>query len=118
MPTIEGVGGSARELLQQQSVKAYMMPVRKVGARGTELSYMLASCLEYYVNLDKNYKLNLSPDYITLSIETMSIHASHRAAGAPHLFSPLSGSKLPFLPSSHCRNRAVSLQPWSACKVL
>jgi hypothetical protein len=70
MPTIEGVGGSARELLQQQNVKSYMMPVRKVGARGTELSYMLATCLEYYVNLDKNYKLNLSPDYITLSIET------------------------------------------------
>lgn len=69
MPTIEGIGGTARELLQQQSVKAYMMPVRKIGARGTELSYMLASCMEYYINLDKNYKMNLSPDYISLSIE-------------------------------------------------
>lgn len=69
MPTIEGVGGTARELLQQQSVKAYMMPVRKIGARGTELSYLLASCLEYYINLDKNYKMNLSPDYISLNIE-------------------------------------------------
>lgn len=69
MPTIEGIGGTARELLQQQSVKAYMMPVRKIGARGTELSYMLASCLEYYINLDKNYKVNLSPDYISLNIE-------------------------------------------------
>ncbi len=69
MPTIEGVGGTARELLQQQSVKPYMMPVRKMGNRSSEMSYMLASCLEYYTNLDKNYKMNLSPDYISLHIE-------------------------------------------------
>lgn len=69
MPIVEGVGGTARDMLQQQSVKPYMMPVRKVGAKGSDLSYALASCLEYYVNLDKNYKLNLSPDYISLNIE-------------------------------------------------
>ncbi|MDX1939176.1 MAG: C1 family peptidase [Saprospiraceae bacterium] len=69
MPTIEGAGGTAREMLQQQSVKPYMMPVRKVGAKGSDLSYALATCLEYYVNLDENYKLNLSPDFISLNIE-------------------------------------------------
>lgn len=82
MPTIEGVGGSARELLQQQSVKPYMMPVRKVGNRGTELSYILASCLEYYINLDKNYKMNLSPDYISMNIENNGKRASFEEAFA------------------------------------
>lgn len=69
MPVVAGVGGTSREMLQEQSVKPYMMPVRKVGAKGSELSYMMATCLEFYVNLDKNYKLNLSPDYISLNIE-------------------------------------------------
>ncbi len=69
MFTIPGVGSNARTLLRQQSVKPYMMPVRKVGYRGSELSYALASCLEFYVNLNKNYKVNLSPDFIKLSIE-------------------------------------------------
>lgn len=68
MVVVPGVGSNARDMLQQQSVKAYMMPVRKVGFRGNELSYALASCLEYYVNLEKNYKDNLSPDYISLSL--------------------------------------------------
>ncbi len=69
MPIVQGVGGTAREMLQQQSVKAYMMPVRKVGERGSDLSYALATCLEYYINIDQNYKINLSPDYISLNIE-------------------------------------------------
>jgi hypothetical protein len=68
MVTVPGVG-SARDMLQSQSVKPYMMPVRKVGMRGSELSYSLATCLEYYVNLEKNYKDNLSPDYIALSLQ-------------------------------------------------
>lgn len=82
MPTIEGVGGTARELLQQQSVKPYMMPVRKLGSRGTELTYMLVSCLEYYINLDKNYKMNLSPDYISLNIENNGKKANFEEAFA------------------------------------
>jgi hypothetical protein len=69
MLTVDGIGGNARDLLQQQSVKPYMMPVRKVGTRGADWSYALASCLEFYVNLDQNYKLNLSPDYIALNLE-------------------------------------------------
>ncbi len=69
MLVIPGVGSSARELLTEQSVKSYMMPVRKLDKNGSMPSYLLASCLEYYVNLNKNYKVNLSPDYISLSIE-------------------------------------------------
>lgn len=69
MTIVPGVGSSARELLQQQSIKTYLMPTRKVGVRGYESSYILAACLEFYVNLEKNYKENLSPDYISLSLK-------------------------------------------------
>ena len=68
MLTVEGVGTSSRALLEQQSIKAQMMPVRKATRPGMEMSYMLASALEFYVNLDKNYKLNLSPDFILLNL--------------------------------------------------
>ena len=69
MLTIPGIGGDPRDLIEQQSVKPYMMPVRKIGGRASELSYAMASCLEYYTNLNNNYKDNLSPDYISLSLE-------------------------------------------------
>jgi hypothetical protein len=69
MVTVPGVGSNARDMLMVQSIKQHMMPVRKVGIRGSDLSYALASCLEYYVNLGKNYKDNLSPDYISLSLQ-------------------------------------------------
>lgn len=69
MVTVPGVGSNSRDMLMEQSVKAHMMPVRKLGFRGSDLSYALASCLEFYVNLNKNYKDNLSPDYITLSLQ-------------------------------------------------
>jgi len=68
MLTVEGIGSNSRALLEQQSIKAHMMPVRKIDQAGTELSYLIASCLEYYVNLDKNYKLNLSPDFMALNL--------------------------------------------------
>ncbi len=70
MITVAGVGRNARMIQEQQNLKPYMMPVRKMGFRGTDWSYMLASCLEYYTNLQQNYKDNLSPDYITLSIQS------------------------------------------------
>jgi hypothetical protein len=76
MVTVPGVGSNARDMLTQQSVKPFMMPVRKVGFRGSELSYILASCLEFYVNLGKNYKDNLSPDYISLSLENSGRHVT------------------------------------------
>lgn len=64
---VEGVGDS-REALRRQNVKPYMMPVRKTGRRGNDFSYVLAACLEYYINLGQNYKENLSPDYISLNL--------------------------------------------------
>ena len=70
MYTVPGIGRDPRDILERQSIKPYMMPVRKIAARGSELSYMMASCLEYYVNLNQNYKDNLSPDYLSLNLES------------------------------------------------
>lgn len=70
MITVAGVGSNARMTQEQQNLKPYMMPIRKMGFRGTDWSYMLASCLEYYINLHQNYKDNLSPDYIALSLKS------------------------------------------------
>lgn len=69
MFTVPGVGSNSRELLMAQNVKPFMMPVRKLGTRGNSLSYAAAICLEFYTNLERNYKVNLSPDYISLSLE-------------------------------------------------
>jgi hypothetical protein len=68
MVTVPGIGGDPRLLIEKQSVKSYMMPVRKISGRASEMSYALASCLEFYSNLNKNYKDNLSPDFISLSL--------------------------------------------------
>jgi len=68
MITVAGVGSNSRLTQERQSLKPYMMPVRQVGFRGADWSYMLASCLEYYVNINRNFKDNLSPDYISLSL--------------------------------------------------
>ncbi len=68
MTTIAGVGSNSRLIQERQNLKPYMMPVRQIGFRGADWSYMLASCLEYYVNINRNYKDNLSPDYISLSL--------------------------------------------------
>ncbi len=69
MYTVPGIGRDPRDIIERQSIKPYMMPVRKIGPRGSELSYIMASCLEYYVNLNQNYKDNLSPDYLSLHLE-------------------------------------------------
>lgn len=76
MVTIEGVGSNSRLEQEQQSLKPYLMPVRKMGFRGSDWSYMLASCLEYYVNISRNFKDNLSPDYISLSLQSQGQRAS------------------------------------------
>lgn len=68
MLTVDGVAGGARDRLQFQDIKPYLMPVRRIGRNGNELCYMVANCLEYYTNLQANYKVNLSPDYISLSL--------------------------------------------------
>lgn len=69
MVTMPGVGSSSRFIQEQQTLKPYMMPVRTVGFRGSDWSYALATCMEYYVNLRRNFKDNLSPDYISLSLQ-------------------------------------------------
>lgn len=68
MMTVPGIGGDPRAMIERQSVKPYMMPVRQISGRASEVSYALASCLEFYTNLNKNYKDNLSPDFISLSL--------------------------------------------------
>jgi hypothetical protein len=69
MPFVKGVGrATSLENLREQSVKPFMMPVREIEKVGTEMSYTLAACLEFYFNQDNNYKINLSPDFITLNL--------------------------------------------------
>lgn len=65
---IPGIGSPSREELVRQNIKPYMMPVRQVPQTGMEWAYALSDCLEYYVNLNNNFKDNLSPDYLTLSL--------------------------------------------------
>jgi C1A family cysteine protease len=69
LKVIGGVG-SLKENLAEQSLKSYMMPPRKmsVGAISYSSSYALTSALEYYINLNNNYKDNLSPDFIKLNL--------------------------------------------------
>jgi hypothetical protein len=69
MFSVPGLGKDPRDMIEAQSIKPYMMPVRKIEGRASELSYAMASCLEFYTNLNNNYKDNLSPDYISLSLE-------------------------------------------------
>jgi hypothetical protein len=69
MVVMPGLGTSSREILNEQSVKPYLMPPRTMGARGSANCYALAACLEFYVNFENNYKLNLSPDYIFLNLD-------------------------------------------------
>lgn len=66
MVTMPGLG--AKEMMEEQSVKPYLMPPRKVGERGDVTSYALATVLEFYSNFDKNYKVNLSPDFLSLKL--------------------------------------------------
>ena len=68
MPLMPGLGSSSREILTEQSVKSYMMPPRKAAENSSLESYALAALMEFYVNFDNNYKVNLSPDYITLNL--------------------------------------------------
>jgi len=69
MFVMPGLGSTSREILNEQSVKPYLMPPRTKGARGSANCFVLAACLEFYVNFGNNYKLNLSPDYIFLNLD-------------------------------------------------
>gem|GEM_PF-495956 len=68
MPVVPGLGSNSRQMLTEQSVKPYLMPPRQLLRWGNAESYALATCLEFYVNYDRNYKVNLSPDYISLNL--------------------------------------------------
>lgn len=68
MVYIPGIGSPSREALERQNIKAYMMPIRQCSDPNLEWAYALTSGVEYYVNLNNNYKDNLSPDYLALSL--------------------------------------------------
>lgn len=80
MPMVPGVSLLESGNVEEQNIKPYLMPVRRVENNGSEESYLLASCLEYYVNLNKNYKVNLSPDYISLNLRNQGKKVDFRTA--------------------------------------
>ncbi|MEM9929535.1 MAG: hypothetical protein AAF840_06940 [Bacteroidota bacterium] len=65
---IPGIGSNSREDLLRQNIKSYMMPIRQAPSPQMEWAYALAGTLEYYQNLNSNFKDNLSPDYLTLNL--------------------------------------------------
>ena len=58
MVLVPEIGSHSRNVLERQNLKPFMMPVRQVGFRGDDMCYTLTSCLEYYLNLKKNYKIS------------------------------------------------------------
>ena len=70
MPLLPGLGSPMKDIMNEQSIKPYMMTPRKVGERAPYTAYSVASCMEFYLNFKKNFKENLSPDYIYLSVES------------------------------------------------
>jgi hypothetical protein len=71
MMTMAGFTNDPRATLTEKSVKPYMMPPRNATKSQDGVAYSLASCLEFYVNYKENYKQNLSPDYISLSLQAI-----------------------------------------------
>ena len=65
---IPGVGSPSREELERQNIKSYMMPIRQAPDANMEWAYALAGGVEYYLNLNNNFKDNLSPDFIALNL--------------------------------------------------
>lgn len=64
-PDVARQGGSnSLDLLTGQSLKSYLMPPRRIPQRADMPYYLAVACLEYYVNYDRNYKVNLSPDFL------------------------------------------------------
>jgi hypothetical protein len=66
MLVLEDIGTSSKELMREQSLKSYMMPNRKSPEANRNNAYVVASCLEFYVNFNSNFKVNLSPDFIAI----------------------------------------------------
>ena len=67
MAYIPGIGSPSSDL-SRQNIKSYMMPIRQAPDPAMSWAYALAAGVEYYQNLNNNFKDNLSPDYISLSL--------------------------------------------------
>lgn len=81
MTIVAKVGTDSREMFMERTVKPYMMPPRNTGTSGHSLAYAITNCMEYYLNLNNNFKDNLSPDYIVLNTE-----APQKKANADDMF--------------------------------
>ncbi len=68
MLRMPGFGGSSAEMLREQSVKPFLLPVRSQRLYAAEFCQVLADALEFYLNYDQNYKQNLSPDFLLLNM--------------------------------------------------
>lgn len=64
---VPGIGSPSSDM-SRQNIKSYMMPIRKAPDVNMEWAYALAGGVEYYLNLNNNFKDNLSPDFISLSL--------------------------------------------------
>lgn len=73
MPALPGFGGSSEEMLREQSVKPFLMPVRRQLFYEAGICQSLADALEFYLNYTRNYKQNLSPDFILLNMEKSDV---------------------------------------------
>lgn len=76
LTVVPKVGTDSREMFMERTVKSYMMPARNTGNEGNSLAYAITNCLEYYLNLNNNFKDNLSPDYIYLNTNTVQKKAT------------------------------------------
>lgn len=59
---------AANNSMKYRSLKTFMMPPRNTDETGNAKCYAVTACAEYYANFNQNYKVNLSPDYIDLSL--------------------------------------------------
>ncbi len=73
MPEMPGFGGNSEEMLREQSVKPFLMPVRRQTFYEAGICQALADALEFYLNYEQNYKQNLSPDFILLNMEKSAV---------------------------------------------
>lgn len=69
MLVLEDIGSSSKELMREQSLKSYMMPNRKSPKSDRNNAYVVASCMEFYINFNSNFKVNLSPDFIAIQAD-------------------------------------------------
>ncbi len=76
MPRMPGFGGSSEEMLREQSVKPFLLPVRSQEIYAAEFCQVLADALEFYLNYEQNYKQNLSPDFLLLNMSAPTLRSA------------------------------------------